>query len=69
MKYVTLDHKSSHMGQLVKIEMYTSINKLSIGLWTIYRTIFVRVLLFEYLKVQKNVNIEKIAFNVVYLCL
>ncbi len=37
MKYVTLDHKTSHKGQFVEIEIYTSseswINKLSIDVW------------------------------------
>ncbi len=35
--YVTLDHKTSHMGQFFEIEMYTSpeswMNNLSIDVW------------------------------------
>ncbi len=66
---MTLDHKTSHKGQFFKIEIYTSseswINKLSIGVW------FVRIgqYLAEIwnLRVQKNLNIEKIAFKVVQI--
>ncbi len=32
-KYVTLYHKTSHKGQFIKIEIYTSINNLSIDVW------------------------------------
>ncbi len=72
--FVTLDHKTSHKGNVffIIIEICTSyescINKLSINVW------FVRIgqylagiQLFEIwnLRVQKNLNIEKIAFEAV----
>ncbi len=66
-----MDHKTSHKGQFVETEIYTSsehwINKLSIEVW------FVRIgLRYNYLKiwnlrVQKNLNIEKITFKVVQI--
>ncbi len=30
---MTLEHKTSHKGQFIKIEIYTSINNLSIDVW------------------------------------
>ncbi len=55
--YVTLDHKTSHKGKLFEIEMYT-LPESWINIWLRY----------NYLKncnlrVQKNLNIEKIAFK------
>ncbi len=67
---MTLDHKTSHKGQFLEIEIYTSseswINKLSIGVW------FVRIgqYLAENLEsegAKKNLNIEKITFKVVQM--
>ncbi len=76
--YVTLDHKTSHKGHFFEIEFHTSseswINTFSIDVW------FVRIgqywkligLRYNYLKiwnlrVQKNLNIEKITFKVVQM--
>ncbi len=69
---MTLDHKTSHNGQFVLIEIYKSwINKLSIDVW------FVRIgqylaemQLFENLEsegAKKNLNIEKMALKVVQM--
>ncbi len=66
---VTLDHKTSHKGQFFEIEIYTSseswINKLSIDIWFV-RTIFgwdTTIWKSWSLRVQKNLNIEKITFK------
>ncbi len=65
---VTLEHKTSHKGPFLEIEMYASseswINNLSIDVWF--------VMIYNYLKiwnlrVQKNLNIEKITFKVVQM--
>ncbi len=70
---MTLDHKTSHKGQFFETEIYTSseswINKLSIDVWFVMDNIWPR---YNYLKiwnlrVQKNLNIEKIAFKVVQM--
>ncbi len=66
---MTLDHKTSHKGLFFfLIKRYTSseswINKLFIDVW------FVRIWLYLKiwnLRVQKNLNIEKIAFKVVQM--
>ncbi len=54
--YVTLDHKTNHKGQSYEIEIYTSseswINKLFL-IWN--------------LRLQENLNIEKMAFKVVQM--
>ncbi len=58
-----MDHKTSHKGQYFENEIYTSseswINKLMIGQYN-YLKIW-------NLRVQKNLNIEKIAFKVVQM--
>ncbi len=56
---VTLDHKTSHKGQLCEIEIYTSseswINNLSIEVWFVMiRQYLAEIQLFENLRVQKN---------------
>ncbi len=60
---VTLEHKTSHKGQFWEIEIYTSseswINHISIDLW------FGQYLKIWNLRMQKNLNIEKIIFKVV----
>ncbi len=65
---MALEHKSSHKGQFFEIEIYTSpeslINNISIVVW------FVMIgqhLYFRNLRVQKNLNIEKISFKVVQM--
>ncbi len=68
---MTLDHKTSHKGNVFEIENYTSseswINKCSIDVW------FVRIgqYLAEIEKLESeganNQNIEKIAFKVVQM--
>ncbi len=60
-KFMFLEHQISNTGQFFETEIYTSseswINKLSIDVW------FVRI--GQYLaEMQKNLNIEKIAFKV-----
>ncbi len=72
-KYVTLDHKTSHKGPFFKIEVYITsswINKLSIDVWFVM--IGQYLLRYNYLniwnlRVQKYENIEKIAFKVVQI--
>ncbi len=61
--YVTLEHKTSHKGTFLEIEIYASseslINNISIDVW-----------FGQYLKIwrfQKNLNIEKIFFKVVQI--
>ncbi len=71
---VTMDHKTSHKGQFYEIEIYTWyeswINKLSIDVWVVMigqywsRYNYLRI---WNLRVQKNPNIEKIAFKVVQM--
>ncbi len=71
--YVTLDHKTSLKCQFFKIEIYRTsgswINMLSNDVWFVFGwdTIYNIWLRYNYLKiwnlrVQKNLNIEKIAF-------
>ncbi len=74
---MTLDHKTSHNGQFLKIEIYTSsesrINKLPINvLMFVMIGQYLAEMFFNYLKiwklrVQKNLNIEKIAFKIVQI--
>ncbi len=64
----TLDHKTSHKGQFFEIEINTSseswINKLSIVRIGQY---LAEIQLFYNLRVQKNLNIEKITFKIVQM--
>ncbi len=69
---MTLDHKTSHKGQLFKIEMYTSseswklINKLSIDAWFVMIGQYLAEIHDENLEsegAKKNQNIEKNAFK------
>ncbi len=66
---VTLDHKTSLKCQFFKIEIYTSwINNLSIDVWFVsIGQYLAEIQLFENLRVQKNLNIEKITFKVVQM--
>ncbi len=68
---MTLDHKTSHKGQFLEIEIYASreswIHKLSIDVWFVrIGQYLAEIQLFEIwnLRVPKNPNIEKIAFKV-----
>ncbi len=62
---MTLEHKTSHTGQFLKIEIYASseiwINHISIDVW------FGQYLKICNLRVQKNLNIEKITIKVVLI--
>ncbi len=66
--YVTLDHKTSHKGPFFEIEIYGSseswINKLSIDVWFVMIGQYMKI---WNLRVQKNLNIEKITFKVVQI--
>ncbi len=66
--YVTLEHKTSHNGQFSKIEINASseswINNLSIDVWFV---MIGQYLIIRNLRVQKNLNIEKIIFKVVQM--
>ncbi len=70
-RYVTLDHKTSHKGKFSKIEIYTSseswINQLSIGVWFVRIGQYLAEIQIWNLRVQKNLNIEKITFKVVQM--
>ncbi len=73
-KFVTLNHKTSHKGQFFEIEIYATseswINKLSIDVWFVrIRQYLADIQLFENLESEgaKNLNIEKIAFKVVQM--
>ncbi len=65
---VTLEHKTSLKCQFFKIEIYTSseswINKLSIDVWFVMIGQYLKI---WNLRVQKNLNIEKITFKVVQM--
>ncbi len=67
---MTLEHKPSHKGQFFGIEMYTSSERTIFDLYIIWKdNIWLR---YNYLKiwnlrVQKNLNIEKITFKVVQM--
>ncbi len=61
---MTLDHKTSHNDTFFKIEID---NKLSIDVWFVrIGQYFAEIQLFENLQ-KKNLNIEKIAFNLTKL--
>ncbi len=62
--YVTLHHKTSHKGQFFEIEIYT-INKLSIDVWFVMIGQYLAEIQLKIwnLRVQKYLNIEKIAFK------
>ncbi len=59
---MTLEHKTSHKGQFIEIEIYASserwISNISIDVW------FGQYLKIWNLRVQKHLNIEKIIFKV-----
>ncbi len=61
-----MDHKTSHKCNFFKIEIYTSteswIHKLSIDVWLVRIGQYLAEIL--NLRVQNNLNIEKIAFKV-----
>ncbi len=62
-----MEHKTSHKGQFFKIEIYASseswINNLSIDVWfMIGQYLGCNYLKIWNLRVQKNLNIEKITF-------
>ncbi len=65
---MTLEHKTSHKGQFLEIEIYTSyeswINDLSIDVWFVMIGQYLKI---WNLRVQKNLNIEKIIFKVVQM--
>ncbi len=62
---MTPEHKTRHNGQFLEIEMYASseswINNISIDVW------FGQYLKIWNLRMQKNLNIEKIIFKVVQI--
>ncbi len=69
-----MDHKTSLKCKFFEIEIYTSsesrINKLSIDVWFVRIGQYLVVFKYNYLniwnlRVQKNLNIEKIAFKVI----
>ncbi len=69
---MTLDHKTNHKGQFFEIDIYTSseswINNISIDVWFVrIEQYLAEIQLFENLRVQKNQNIENIAFKVVQI--
>ncbi len=61
-----MEHKTSHMGQLFDIEMHASseswINNISIDVWFVMIGKYLKI---WNLRVQRNLNIEKISFKVV----
>ncbi len=63
-----MDHKTSRTGQFFKIEIYASseswINNLSIDVWFVMIGQYFKI---WNLRVQKNLNIEKITFKVVQM--
>ncbi len=68
MLYVTLDHKTNLKCQFFEIEIYTSsesrINNLSIDVWFVMIRQYLKI---WNLRVQENLNIEKIIFKVVQI--
>ncbi len=76
-RYVTLDHKTSHKGQFFDIEIYISfeswLNNISIDVWFVGIGQYLAEIIWNnYLKIwnlrlQKNLNIEKIAFTVIQI--
>ncbi len=62
---MTLDHTTSHKCQFYKIEIYASkLNNLSIDVWFVMIGQYLKI---WNLRVQKNLNIEKIIFKVVQM--
>ncbi len=65
---MTLDHKATHKGSFLEIEIFTSskswINNLSIVVWFVMIEQYLKIC---NLRVQKNLNIEKMAFKVVQI--
>ncbi len=65
---MNLEHKTSHKGQFFEIEIYASseswINNLSIDVWFVMIGQYLKI---WNLRVQKNLNIEKIIFKVVQM--
>ncbi len=65
---MTLENKTSHKGQFFTNEIYTSseslINNLSIDVWFVMIGQYLKI---WNLRVQKNLNIEKIGFKVVQM--
>ncbi len=65
---VTLEHKTGHKGTFFKIEIYASsesgINNLSIDVWFVMIGQYLKI---WNLRVQNNLNIEKIIFKVVQI--
>ncbi len=63
-----MEHKTSHKCQFFEIEIYISsetwINQLSIDVWFVMIGQYLKIC---NLRVQKNLNIEKIAFKVVQM--
>ncbi len=68
MLYVTLDYKTNLKCQFFEIEIYTSsesrINNLSIDVWFVMIGQYLKI---WNLRVQENLNIEKIIFKVVQI--
>ncbi len=66
--FVTLEHKTSHKCKFFEIESYTSseswINYISIDVWFVMIGQYLKI---WNLRVQKNLNIEKIIFKVVQM--
>ncbi len=66
--YVTLEHKTSVKAPFFKFEISTSseswINKLFIDVWFVMIRLYLKI---WNLRVQKNLNIEKIVFKVVQM--
>ncbi len=65
---VTLEHKTSHKGTFLEIEIYASseswINDISIDVWFVMIGQYFKI---WNLRMQKNLNIEKIIFKVVQM--
>ncbi len=65
---VTLEHKTSHKGQFLEIEIYASfgsgINNISVDVWFVMIRQYLKI---WNLRVQKHLNIEKIIFKVVQI--
>ncbi len=63
-QYVTLEHKTSQKGQFCEFEIYASsesrINNISIDVWFVMIGQYLKI---WNLRVQKNLNIEKIIFK------
>ncbi len=67
-KYVTLEHKTSHKCTFFEIKIYVSyeswINNISTDVWFVMIGQYLKI---WNLRVQKNLNIEKITFKVVQM--